>query len=198
LDDFEVYFHISHMFCFFPWDRLIDTIDVVVVGAYFGEGRHGKIFSSYLLAAPLRASPAHPASADGGAAADMHVDSDRPTWRIVGKVGGGLTDVQRTTLNDFFALNWMRVDKRTVCDPRIKTPEDLAAVLEPDQQFFSKLVAYNEGHFPWPPRFIDPEKSLVLEVTVSEIHAAKVSLLRAVCVLGRGGGCVAGWSWPSI
>lgn len=147
---------------------------------YWGEGRHGGIFSSYLVAAPVRESRA--GSSDCG-------DPSTWRWRIVGKVGGGFKDEERHELNSRLEQHWIAIDRSAVVNASIKTRDDLMDALGPRQRFFASISSFEKGHFPWPKFWIDPLKSVVLEVTVSEVHPYVVPIMH---IYGeeRGESCV--------
>ena len=145
------------------FDALSDDIDVLLVGATYGEGRRGGKFSSFVCA--VREDPA------GGYTTDQE-----PVFQTVCRVGSGLTDpvIDRLSkdshlwpkFNPDAIPPWLHVTIRTKADRLI--PPSMAPVV----QIRASQATYENGAFELRfPRFIQfrSDKSIESMTTLSEL-----------------------------
>ncbi|GFV88356.1 DNA ligase 4 [Trichonephila clavipes] len=116
-------------------ENLMDELDLLIIGGYYGEGRRSTVISHFLL----------------GVASPEQIDGAPKCFYSFSKVGSGYT------LKELYELSGKLGDHWQPFDPK-KSP---------------KCLAIGGGRKEQPDLWIEPSKSVIVQVKASEINRSK-------------------------
>nr|XP_042896531.1 DNA ligase 4 [Parasteatoda tepidariorum] len=116
-------------------ENLMNELDLLIIGGYYGEGRRSNIISHFLLAV----------------ASNEQKDSEPKCYYSFAKVGSGYTFKELLELSAKIEQHWQKYDPK-------KPPKNLII---------------GGGRKEQPDLWIEPSKSLIVQVKASEINGSK-------------------------